>query len=47
MLIVQVVHGMKTKAPSYVLGIDKATGKTRWRVGTNFAQRAPGERGLP
>jgi outer membrane protein assembly factor BamB len=32
MLIVQVVHGMKTKAASYVLGLDKTTGETRWRV---------------
>lgn len=32
MLIVQVLHGMKTKAASYVLGLDKTTGETRWRV---------------
>jgi outer membrane protein assembly factor BamB len=31
-LFVQVLHGMKTDAPSYVLGIDAATGKTLWRV---------------
>ena len=31
-LIVPVMHGMKTDAPSYVLRIDGATGKTEWRV---------------
>ncbi len=31
-LYVQVLHGMKTDDPSYVLRIDKATGKTLWRV---------------
>ena len=31
-LYVQVLHGMKTDAPSYVLRIDAATGKTVWRV---------------
>ena len=31
-LFVQVLHGMHTDAPSYVLGIDPATGKNRWRV---------------
>ena len=31
-LYVQVLHGMHTDAPSYVLRIDKATGKTVWRV---------------
>lgn len=31
-LYVQVLHGMKTKDPSYVLRIDKKTGKTIWRV---------------
>jgi outer membrane protein assembly factor BamB len=31
-LFVQVLHGMKTKDPSYVLRIDKNTGKTVWRV---------------
>src|SRR5207247_887832 len=29
---IQVLHGMRTDAPSYLLRIDKATGKTRWRV---------------
>lgn len=31
-LYVQVLHGMKTDEPSYVLRIDKKTGKTLWRV---------------
>lgn len=31
-LIVPVLHGMKTDDPSYVLRIDKMTGKTVWRV---------------
>jgi len=31
-LYVPVLHGMKTDDPSYVLAIDAATGKTRWRV---------------
>jgi outer membrane protein assembly factor BamB len=31
-LFVQVLHGMKTRDPSYLLRIDKATGKTIWRV---------------
>jgi outer membrane protein assembly factor BamB len=31
-LYVQVLHGMHTKDPSYVLRIDKATGRTVWRV---------------
>ena len=31
-LYVEVLHGMKTDDPSYVLSIDKRTGKTRWRV---------------
>ena len=31
-LYVQVLHGMKTDDPSYVLRIDKMTGKTVWRV---------------
>jgi outer membrane protein assembly factor BamB len=29
---VQVLHGMRTDDPSYLLRIDKATGKTVWRV---------------
>ena len=31
-LYVQVLHGMRTDDPSYLLRIDKATGKTMWRV---------------
>jgi outer membrane protein assembly factor BamB len=31
-LYVQVLHGMKTDDPSYLLRIDKASGKTLWRV---------------
>ena len=31
-LYVQVLHGMKTDDPSYVLKIDKSSGKTLWRV---------------
>ena len=31
-LYVQVLHGMKTDDPSYVLKIDRLTGKTLWRV---------------
>jgi outer membrane protein assembly factor BamB len=31
-IVVQVLHGMKTTAPSYVLAVDAASGKTLWRV---------------
>jgi outer membrane protein assembly factor BamB len=31
-LYVQVLHGMKTDAPSYLVGLDAATGKNRFRV---------------
>ncbi|MFY9610979.1 MAG: PQQ-binding-like beta-propeller repeat protein [Blastocatellia bacterium] len=31
-LFVQVLHGMKTDEPSYVMRIDKKTGKTVWKV---------------
>ncbi len=31
-LYVQVIHGMKTDDPSYVMRIDKNSGKTLWRV---------------
>ena len=31
-LYVQVLHGMRTNDPSYLLRIDKASGKTVWRV---------------
>lgn len=32
LLFVQVLHGMKTDDPSYILAIEKMTGKTRWKV---------------
>jgi outer membrane protein assembly factor BamB len=32
LLVVQVLHGMKTDDPSYVLGLEAATGAERWRV---------------
>jgi outer membrane protein assembly factor BamB len=31
-LYVQVLHGMKTDDPSYVMAVEPATGETRWRV---------------
>jgi outer membrane protein assembly factor BamB len=31
-LFIQVLHGMKTDDPSYLLRIEKSTGKTLWRV---------------
>jgi outer membrane protein assembly factor BamB len=31
-LYVEVLHGMKTDDPSYLVAIDATTGKTRWRV---------------
>lgn len=31
-LYIQVLHGMKTDDPSYVMAVDKHTGKNRWRV---------------
>src|SRR5689334_5850020 len=42
-LIIQVLHGMKTDAPSYLLKIDKNTGKTLWRVerSTDAVREAP------
>jgi outer membrane protein assembly factor BamB len=39
-LYVQVLHGMKTDEPSYLLRIDAATGKNRWRVLRATAARA-------
>jgi outer membrane protein assembly factor BamB len=42
-LYVQVLHGMRTDDPSYLLRIDKMTGKTRWRVDrpTNAYMESP------
>jgi len=42
-LFVQVLHGMRTDEPSYLLRIDKATGKTVWRVErpTNARRESP------
>ena len=42
-LYVQVLHGMKTDDPSYLLRIDAATGKTLWRVErpTNAIRESP------
>lgn len=42
-LFVQVLHGMKTDDPSYVMRLDKKTGKTLWRVErpTNARQESP------
>jgi outer membrane protein assembly factor BamB len=42
-LFVQVLHGMKTDDPSYVLRIDAATGRTKWRVErpTNAIHESP------
>ena len=42
-LYVQVLHGMRTDDPSYLLRIDKATGKTVWRVErpTNARMESP------
>jgi len=42
-IYVQVLHGMRTDDPSYLLRIDKTTGKTVWRVErpTNAIQESP------
>jgi outer membrane protein assembly factor BamB len=42
-LYVQVLHGMKTDDPSYLLRIEKATGRTLWRVErpTNARRESP------
>jgi outer membrane protein assembly factor BamB len=42
-LFVQVLHGMKTDDPSYFLRINKATGKTLWRIErpTNAVMESP------
>jgi outer membrane protein assembly factor BamB len=43
LLYVPVLHGMKTTEPSYLLGVDPATGKTRFRV----ERRTPAVRESP
>ena len=42
-LYVQVLHGMRTDDPSYVLRVNKATGKTLWKVDrpTDAIQESP------
>ena len=42
-LYVQVLHGMRTDDPSYVMRIDKTTGKTLWKVErpTNAIRESP------
>ncbi|HWN09166.1 MAG TPA: PQQ-binding-like beta-propeller repeat protein [Pyrinomonadaceae bacterium] len=42
-LYVQVLHGMKTDEPSYVLRLEKSTGKTTWKVDrpTNAIRESP------
>jgi outer membrane protein assembly factor BamB len=48
-LFVQVLHGMKTDDPSYLLRIDKTTGKTLWRVErpTEAIQESPDSYATP
>jgi len=48
-LYVQVLHGMKTDAPSYVMRIDKKTGKTMWKVDrpTNAIRESPDSYSTP
>jgi len=48
-LYVQVLHGMKTDDPSYVLKIDKMTGKTLWKVErlTNAQSESPDSYSTP
>jgi outer membrane protein assembly factor BamB len=48
-LYVQVLHGMKTDDPSYVMRIDKKTGKTIWRVErpTNAQRESPDSYATP
>jgi outer membrane protein assembly factor BamB len=42
-LFIQVLHGMKTDAPSYVMRVDKKNGKTLWKVDrpTNAIRESP------
>jgi outer membrane protein assembly factor BamB len=48
-LYVQVLHGMKTDDPSYVMRINKATGKTVWKVDrpTDAIQESPDSYSTP
>ncbi len=48
-LYVQVLHGMRTDDPSYLLRIDKTTGKTIWRVErpTQAIQESPDSYATP
>jgi outer membrane protein assembly factor BamB len=48
-LYVQVLHGMKTKDPSYVFAVDKITGKTVWKVDrpTDAPRESPDNYGTP
>ena len=48
-LYIQVLHGMKTNDPSYLLRVDKKTGKTLWRIErpTPAIQESPDSYGTP
>src|SRR5918998_950280 len=48
-LYVQVLHGMKTDEPSYVMRIDKKNGKTLWKVDrpTNAIRESPDSYSTP
>jgi len=48
-LYVQVLHGMRTKDPSYILRIDAKTGKTLWRIErpSPAIQESPDSYGTP
>jgi outer membrane protein assembly factor BamB len=48
-LYIQVLHGMKTDDPSYLLRVDKKTGKTVWRVErpTKAIQESPDSYATP
>ncbi len=48
-LYVQVLHGFKTKDPSYIFAVDKATGKTIWKVvrPTDAVQESPDNYATP
>jgi outer membrane protein assembly factor BamB len=48
-LYVQVLHGMKTDDPSYIFAVDKATGKTIWKVErpTDAKTESPDNYGTP